>query len=154
MRPTKDENFMEIAQIISKRGECIRRKVGAVITSERGRILSTGYNGLGPGQISCLDKPCKGASKSCLDKPCKGASKESGTCLDECQASHAEISALVTLEKPFKAHTIYVTTEPCISCVKALLLTSIQRIIYSEEYPANGKALWLSNGREWIASRV
>jgi len=34
MRPTKDENFMEIAQIISKRGECIRRKVGAVITSE------------------------------------------------------------------------------------------------------------------------
>jgi len=142
MRPSKDENFMEIAIVISKRGECIRRKVGAVITSERGRILSTGYNGLGPGQVSCLDKPCEGASK------------ESGTCLDVCQASHAEISALVTLEKPFEAHTIYVTTAPCVSCVKALLLTSIQRIIYGEEYPANGKALWLSNGREWTSSRV
>jgi len=142
MRPSKDENFMEIARAISKRGECTRRKVGAVIVSERGRILSTGYNGLGPGQMSCLDKPCKGALAA------------SGTCLDKCQASHAEISALVTLEKPFEAHTIYCTTAPCISCVKALLLTSIERIIFNEDYSVSGKELWESNGRKWILSRV
>ena len=142
MRPTKDENFMEIARVISKRGECSRRKVGAIITSGRGRILSTGYNGLGPGQ------------ESCLDKPCAGAKAKSGTCLEDCQASHAEISALVTLEKPFDAYNIYCTTAPCISCVKALLLTSIRRIVFEEEYPTSGKELWISNGRQWTSSRV
>lgn len=132
---------MQIAELISLRGECVRRKVGAVITSKRGRILSTGYNGLGPGQPSCLEAPCAGAMS------------RSGTDLDACNASHAEISALVTLEKPFEAHTIYVTTAPCISCVKALLLTSIERVIFKDSYPVNGGYLWLDNGRKWIASR-
>ena len=134
MRITRDEQMMRMARIVSQRGECARRQVGAVIVDKRGRVLSTGYNGVAPGQIACTDKPCPGA---CLP---------SGQGLDLCEASHAEISALVTLEKPFEAHTIYCTTEPCVSCTKALLLTSIERVVYYDSYPISGRHLWT---REW-----
>lgn len=136
-RISRDEQGIRIARVVAQRGECIRRQVGAVITDMRGRILSTGYNGVAPGQTPCINAPCPGH-----DFP-------SGKGLDVCQASHAEISALVTLEKPFEAHTMYCTTAPCVSCVKALLLTSIQRIVFAEDYPINGQHLW-TLPREWI----
>lgn len=135
VRPSEDEYFMNLVHDIASRGECRRRKVGAIITDRRGRILSTGMNGVAPGQ------------RTCLEAPCPGASAPSGSDLDLCQASHAEISALVTLDKPFEAHTIYCTTEPCVSCTKALLLTSIQRILYRDPYPTSGRDLWVATGR-------
>lgn len=133
MRISRDEQMMRMATIVSQRGECARRQVGAVIVDERGRILSTGCNGLAPGRPSCIDCPCPGASLP------------SGEGLERCEASHAEISALVTLHKPFEAYTLYCTTEPCVTCVKALLLTSIERVVYRDDYPINGEHLW--NGK-------
>jgi len=138
MRLSKDAYAMSIAKTVALRGECIRRQVGCVIMDGRGRVLSTGFNGVCPGQVPCITSPCKGA-----DAP-------SGTRLDECMASHAEISALVTLEKPFSAKTLYCTTAPCISCTKAILLTSIDRIVFMEDYSASGESLWRSAGREWF----
>ena len=43
-RPSWDEYFMEIAQVVAKRSNCTRRHVAAVIVKDR-HILSTGYNG-------------------------------------------------------------------------------------------------------------
>jgi dCMP deaminase len=136
-RPTKDVYFMRIAKQVASRSECHRRSVGAVIVDGRGRILSTGTNGVAPGQTPCTQEKCPGAE-------CP-----SGTGLELCEASHAEISALVTLEKPFEADTIYCTTAPCISCTKALLLTSIRRIVFTDDYPSSGMRLWLKDKREW-----
>lgn len=134
IRPDQDVYFMHLARVVATRGECIRRRVGAVITDIQGRILSTGTNGVAPGHPPCIFKPCPGA-----DAP-------SGTGLEECMASHAEISALVYLPDPVVAHSIYVTAEPCISCVKAISLTHIKRIIYMDPYPTNGRHLW---DKEW-----
>lgn len=136
MRPSQDQYFMRIAEVVASRGECCRRKVGAVITDGRGRILATGMNGLAPGRVSCIDEPCAGSQCA------------SGEGLDLCEASHAEISALVTLEHPFEARTLYCTTEPCISCTKAILLTSIDRVIFHNTYPnKSGFDLWCKSRR-------
>ena len=43
-RPTWDEYFLGIADLISKRSTCLRRRVGAVLVKDK-RILATGYNG-------------------------------------------------------------------------------------------------------------
>ena len=138
-RPFKNEWLMAMACTASKRSECIRRDVGAVIVDEYSNILSTGYNGMVPGGTSCKEKPCGGAS-------CK-----SGKGLNKCEASHAEQSALVRLTAPKEAKTIYVTAEPCVACTKMLLLTGVHTIYYLEPYPTSGSDLWLNDKRKSIS---
>jgi len=43
-RPSWDEYFMEIVEVVAKRSTCLRRKVGALIVKDK-KILATGYNG-------------------------------------------------------------------------------------------------------------
>ena len=42
-RPSWDEYFIEITNIVAKRSNCESRKVGALITVDN-QIISTGYN--------------------------------------------------------------------------------------------------------------
>ena len=39
-----DRNFIKIAQEISEASQCVSKKVGAIIVN-KGRLLSSGYNG-------------------------------------------------------------------------------------------------------------
>lgn len=57
-RPTKSEWAMGMALAASTRGECTRRRVGAVVIDSRGRLAGAGYNGSEPGGPSCLDGGC------------------------------------------------------------------------------------------------
>lgn len=43
-RPDWDTYFMDITQVVKRRGNCRRRQVAAVLVKQR-RIISTGYNG-------------------------------------------------------------------------------------------------------------
>ncbi|HHY46646.1 MAG TPA: hypothetical protein GX506_05020, partial [Firmicutes bacterium] len=52
-RPSWDEYFMEIAQVVARRSTCLRRQVGAIAVKDR-RILATGYNGAPSGLPHCL----------------------------------------------------------------------------------------------------
>ena len=44
-RPSKDEYFKEIVQVVAKRSTCNHAQVGALLVSPNGQLLSTGYNG-------------------------------------------------------------------------------------------------------------
>ena len=121
-RPTIHTTMMTVANVMSIRSTCVRRRVGCVITDIHNQILSTGYNGV-PKQW-----------QHCIDKPCPGANYKSGLGLDECVAVHAESNALIECSNIDKAHHIYITTAPCMSCVKALINTPIIHIHYSHGY--------------------
>ena len=45
-RLDKHEAMMQMAEVMAKRTTCVRRSVGAVITSEVGIVLATGFNGV------------------------------------------------------------------------------------------------------------
>lgn len=53
-RVSWDEYFMQQCDLISTRGTCDRRYVGAVIVKDK-RIIATGYNGSLPGIPHCSD---------------------------------------------------------------------------------------------------
>jgi dCMP deaminase len=55
--PSKDKYFMDIAVAVSKRANCVGRKVAAVITLGE-CIISTGYNGTPSNVPNCLDGGC------------------------------------------------------------------------------------------------
>lgn len=122
MRPSRDQYFMDMARHVATRSTCARRSVGCVVVDFMGRVLSTGYNGVPPGY------------QHCTDVPCAGANLPSGTGLDICQATHAEINALLFCSDIRKIHAVYITTAPCMSCIKAIMASSCSDIIFGEPY--------------------
>lgn len=122
MRLSRDQWAMQIAIDTSRRGTCIRRKVGCVLLNARGHILATGYNGPASGEPHCIEFPCAGAG---------GAS---GTALSVCEAIHAEPNSLLQCRDVHEIDTAYSTTSPCIDCVKLFLNTSCRRIVYLTPY--------------------
>ena len=131
MRPSIDDYFMEMAKLVATRSTCARRKVGAVLVNHRNHVLATGYNGPPSGFPHCIEKPCAGAYLP------------SGTGLDECKAIHAETNALLQCHDVHAIKTLYCTASPCVHCVKLMLNTSCERIIFAEEYPhSNSQLFW------------
>ena len=125
-RPSWDEYFMEIAAVVAKRSNCLRRSVGAVIMKDN-HILSTGYNGTPHGVVNCFAGGCP---------RCAGKVK-SGTHLEECLCVHAEQNAIC--QAAFFGHavkdaTIYVTISPCLTCAKLIVNAGIKEVVYGGDY--------------------
>jgi len=131
MRLSRDELYVGITRLIAQRGTCVRRQVGCVLVDPRGRILSTGYNGVAAGRPHCSE-----------GHPCEGANYPSGQGLDLCHAIHAEQNAILLLNDPWSVETAYVSCIPCLSCLKLLLGTSCQRIVALEHYPHTQSVEW------------
>jgi len=55
--PTVDETLMTAAYAESKRSRCLKRKVGAIITTKDGDIIASGYNDVPEGSSSCWEHP-------------------------------------------------------------------------------------------------
>lgn len=132
--------MLKLAGVIAERSTCNRRRVGCVLTDKHGRVLAIGHNGTPAGMRHCIDHPCPGVTCA------------SGTGLDLCEAIHAETNALIFCSDIMKIDTCYVTASPCISCVKALLNSSCERIVFREKYShPEAEQLW-HLGRQGLAS--
>jgi dCMP deaminase len=127
MRPSWDEYFMEIVELIKSRSTCLRRQVGALIVKDK-RILSTGYNGAPSNCPHCTDIGCL---RDELKIP-------SGQRHELCRAIHAEQNAIVQAAysgTSLKDGTLYVTHQPCSLCAKLIINAGIRKIIFKGEYP-------------------
>jgi dCMP deaminase len=134
-RPNQDQVNLLVAYAVALRGTCQRRRVGAVLVDKNYHILSTGYNGTTRGR------------KHCTDEPCPGVGYPSGVGLDLCEAIHAEQNALLQCPSVNKIFICYSTTMPCIHCVKLLLNTPCETIVYAEDYQNPGIEMWHDAGR-------
>jgi len=125
-RPDWDTYFMNIARVVSLRGNCIKRKVAAVIVKDR-RVISTGYNGTPRGIANCNEGGCPRCYRF----------GSSGEKLDECYCSHAEENAIVQAAyhgASIKDATIYTTYSPCLICTKMILNSGLSEVVYSKSY--------------------
>ena len=126
-RPTWDEYFLGIADLVSKRSTCLRRKVGAVLVKDR-RILATGYNGA-PSMIEHCD--VTGCIREKLKIP-------SGQRHELCRGLHAEQNAFLQAAlhgTSLKDSSLYSTTQPCIICAKMIINAGIKEVIIKGDYP-------------------
>ena len=125
-RPSWDEYFMDIAKVVAKRSNCLRRSVGAVV-EKNNHILSAGYNGTPMGVKNCFEGGCP---------RCSGKVK-SGTHLEECLCTHAEQNAICQAAcygLPIDGSTIYVTISPCLTCAKLIINAGIKEVVYGGDY--------------------
>ncbi|MBO6259050.1 MAG: cytidine deaminase [Succinivibrio sp.] len=160
-RPTKDESFIEIAQAVSMRSTCIRRRYGAVIVSRDGRIVSTGYNGAPRHRANCIELGV------CLREQLK---IKPGTHYELCRSVHAEANAIINGNPlDIVGGTLYLAgtdarnnqpTEqisPCAMCQRLILNAQIKRVVMRK---SNGELIcvapeqWEDDLPEHIAARI
>ena len=84
LRPSWDQYFMGLCELASQRSNCMKRRVGCIITSDN-RVISAGYNGTPKGIKNCNDGGCKRCNDNCAR----------GSNLDTCICLHAEENALL-----------------------------------------------------------
>ena len=89
MRPSKDEYYLNIAEAVSARSTCLRRKYGAVIVKDD-EIISTGYNGAPRGEKNCSD------TGYCYREQ-KGIPH--GERYEACCGVHAEMNAIISASR-------------------------------------------------------
>lgn len=126
-RESWDVYSMRMAEAASTRSTCFRRHVGAVaVDPNTHRIIATGYNGNIPGMAHCTKESCVREIEHI----------PSGQQLERCVAVHAEQNIILYagMDK-LKDATIYVTCQPCITCMKLLLSCNIGRIVWNNAYP-------------------
>jgi len=138
-RPSWDEYFLDMADLVSRRSTCLRRRVGAVIVKDK-RILATGYNGAPSGLKHCLDIGCL---RQTLKIP-------SGERHELCRGLHGEQNALIQASLygiSVKGATLYATNQPCIICAKMLINAGIKDIVVADGYPDKMAAEFLKEAK-------
>jgi len=125
-RPSWNDYFMGIADLVAGRATCIRRKVGAVLVKDR-RILCSGYNGAPAGLPHCKETGCL---RRQLNVP-------SGVKHELCRGVHAEQNVIIQAAfhgVAVAGATLYCTNQPCSICAKMLINAGIQEIYFRDGY--------------------
>ncbi|KAI0639661.1 cytidine deaminase-like protein [Trametes polyzona] len=122
LRPGWDTYFMQLASLSSRRSNCMKRRVGAVLVRNK-RVLSTGYNGTPRGLKNCNEGGCA---------RCNTASETP----DECLCLHAEENALLEAgrERVGDWAVLYCNTCPCLKCTIKIIQTGIKEVVYNLSY--------------------
>lgn len=126
-RPTWDEYFMKITNLVAERSTCMRRMVGATIVKDK-KIVSTGYNGAPKGPKHCLEIGCL---REEMGIP-------SGERHELCRGAHAEQNAIIQAAGSgtnLDGATMYCTDSPCSTCTKMIINSGIRRLVLGKKYP-------------------
>ena len=88
-RVEKTNYYLDIAEIISERGTCLRNNYGSVIV-KNDEIISTGYSGAPRGRKNCLDLGyCVRQKRTNL----------SGAGYELCRSVHSEQNAIISAKR-------------------------------------------------------
>ena len=132
-RPSWNEYFLMMAKLAATRSTCLAFPVGAVIVKDR-QLLATGYNGSPSGSAHCT---AQGYCYPGLETCAASSSLPS-------RAVHAEANAIAQAAKhgiSTQGATIYVTLEPCISCLKLIISAGIKEVFYETSFNKGDKVL-------------
>ena len=131
-RPSWNDYFISITDVVSQRSNCLSRKVGSIVVRNNRRIISTGYNGTPTGVTNCNEGGCS----RCLKKVLDPENYSSAVDLGECICSHAEENAITQAARygiSLDFCSIYGPTIPCIFCSKLIINSGITTVIYKGE---------------------
>ena len=129
-RPSWDEYFIKLAEVIGTRGTCDRGFSGSIITKDK-RILATGYVGAPVGLPSCDE----------VGHEMHTVTQEDGTTSRHCiRTAHAELNAITNAARvgaAINGATLYCQMVPCYTCAKTIINAGIDRVVANKEYHAS-----------------
>ena len=117
-RPSWDEYFMKIVEIVGSRATCDRGRSGCVITKDR-RIVSTGYVGSPAGIAHCDDVGHEMHTVTHAD------GKQTRHCIRTTHAEQNAIAQAARVGASLDGGTLYCKMTPCYVCAKMIINTGI-----------------------------
>ena len=148
-RTSKENYYLDIADSVSERATCLRRRYGAIIV-HNDEIISTGYNGAPRGRCNCTDLGY--CTREAMQIP-------SGQRYELCRSVHAEANAIISAARRDTMNaTMYLSgrdaktgellhdTTSCSMCRRMIINAGISRVVArigEREYT-------VTNVRDWI----
>ncbi len=131
-RRSKINYYLDIAEAVTLRGTCLRKKFGAIIVKDD-VIISTGYNGAPRGRQNCCD------IGTCLRDE---MNIPRGERYELCRSVHAEANAIIAAQRDrMMGADLYMTcvdaktnqlvggTTSCQMCKRLIINAGIERVI-------------------------
>ena len=135
-RISKENYYLDIAQTVSERSTCLRRRFGAIIV-KNDSIIATGYNGAPRGRKNCDDLGYCFREKLGIPR---------GERYEMCRSVHAEANAIIAAprEQMLGATLYMVCTNPedgavmggttsCMMCKKLAINAGIEKLVVRDD---------------------
>ena len=131
-RRDKINYYLDLADVVSKRGTCLRKRYGAVIV-KNDEVISTGYVGAPRGRKNCSD--LGRCIRQQMDIP-------RGERYELCRSVHAEANAIISAEREkMIGSTLYLSgrevatgeyvknSNSCSMCKRMIINAGIEQVI-------------------------
>ncbi|HZJ42017.1 MAG TPA: cytidine/deoxycytidylate deaminase family protein [Patescibacteria group bacterium] len=132
-RPSWDEYFLKILEMVGSRGSCDRGRAGCVITKDN-RIVSTGYVGSPIGLPHCDE----------VGHEMHTVVQKDGSKSNHCiRTTHAEQNAICEAARmgiALEDGTLYCKMTPCYTCAKMIINAGIKRVVCAQDYHAAARS--------------
>lgn len=150
-RRDKANYYLDIAQTVSERGTCLRRKFGAIIVNDD-EIVSTGYAGAPRGRQNCIDLGRCLRIENNIPR---------GERYEMCRSVHAEANCIISARRrdmigaslylacvdPVSGEVVPHTTS-CSMCKRLIINAGIEKVYVREtadEYSVYNVSDWIEN---------
>ena len=150
-RRDKINYYLDLADVVSKRGTCLRRRYGAVIV-KNDEVISTGYVGAPRGRKNCSDLGVCIRQKMNIPR---------GERYELCRSVHAEANAIISAEREkMIGSTLYLAgrevstgeyirqSSCCSMCKRMVINAGIETVIIrdtEDEYRIVDVGDWIEN---------
>ena len=135
-RISKENYYLDIAQTVSERSTCLRRRFGAIIV-KNDIIIATGYNGAPRGRKNCDDLGYCYREKLGIPR---------GERYEMCRSVHAEANAIIAAPREqMLGSTLYMVctspvdgsvmpgTSSCMMCKKLAINAGIEKLVVRDD---------------------
>lgn len=150
-RRDKINYYLDLAEVVAKRGTCLRRRYGAVIV-KHDEVISTGYVGAPRGRKNCSD------TGNCVREQLK---VPRGERYELCRSVHAEANAIISASRDQMLGSVlylvgtevgtgeYVAdSNSCSMCKRMIINAGIEKVVIrdtKEEYRVIPVQEWIDN---------
>ncbi len=150
-RTTKENYYLDIAQVVAERGTCLRKKYGAIIV-KNDSIVSTGYVGAPRGRKNCCDM------QFCLREQ---MNIPRGERYELCRSVHAEQNAIINASREqmigatmylcgldAKTGEFVANSTSCQLCKRMIINAGIEKVVVrdtKDEYRVIPVTEWVEN---------
>lgn len=145
-RPSWDEYFMKMVDLVGSRSTCDRARNAGSIIAKNNHVISTGYVGSPIGLPHCDE----------AGHEMHTVVHEDGTQTRHCiRTNHHEQNAICQAARygiALDGATLYCKMTPCYTCAKIIINAGIRRIVCAQDYHAGdrSKEIFKEAGIEYV----